>query len=247
MWLTAILGMATKFVECTLALAFREKLPDGTMIGGPFHYLKRGLKSTRLGLVLGMASAAAGAFSSIGGGNMAQANSVSLALKDTFHIPGIVTGVLLALAVGIVVIGGIKRLGSVAGNLVPFMAVIYISAAMVVLVLNFKEVPEAFLLIIQSALSGHAAVGGFAGATVARTMRFGIARGVFSNEAGFGSAPMAHATAKTLQSVRQGLIAMLGPFIDTIVVCTMTGLVIVSTGAWETGKTSTRLSIYAFN
>jgi len=118
------------------------------------------------------------------------------------------------------------------------MAVIYVSAAMVVLVLNFEEVSGAFLLIIESALSGHAAVGGFAGATVAHAMRFGIARGIFSNEAGLGSAPMAHATAKTERSVRQGLIAMLGPFIDTIVVCTMTGLVIVSTGAWETGKTS---------
>ncbi len=247
MWLTAILGMATKFAECTLALHFREELPDGTMIGGPFYYLERGLKNPRLGLVLGMTFAAAGAFSSIGGGNMAQANSVSLALKDTFHIPGIVTGLLLALAVGIVVIGGIKRVGHVAGNLVPFMAVIYTSVAMVVLVLNNERVPGAFLLIIESALSGHAAVGGFAGATVAHTMRFGIARGVFSNEAGLGSAPMAHATAKTVRSVRQGLIGMLGPFIDTLVVCTMTGLVIVSTGAWETGKTSTCLSIHAFN
>ena len=247
MWLTAIVGMATKFVECTLALHFREKLPDGTMIGGPFHYLERGLKNPQMGLVLGMAFAAAGAFSSIGGDNMAQANSVSLALKDTFHIPGIVTGLLLALAVGIVVIGGITRLGCVAGKLVPFMAALYISAATVVLVLNFEEVPGAFLLIIKSALTGHAAVGGFAGATVAHAMRFGIARGVFSNEAGLGSAPMAHATAKTEHSVRQGLIAMLGPFIDTIVVCTMTGLVIISTGAWETGETSTRLSIHAFN
>ncbi|MEA3324578.1 MAG: sodium:alanine symporter family protein [Euryarchaeota archaeon] len=247
MWLTAILGMATKFAECTLALAFREKLPDGTMIGGPFYYLEHGLKSTRLGLVLGMAFAAAGAFSSIGGDNMVQANSVSLALKDTFNIPGIITGLLLALAVGLVVIGGIARLGSVAGKLVPFMAALYISAAMVVLVLNNERVPGAFLLIIESALTGQAAVGGFAGATVAHAMRFGIARGIFSNEAGLGSAPMAHATAKTERSVRQGLIAMLGPFIDTIVVCTMTGLVIVSTGAWETGKTSTRLSIHAFS
>ncbi len=247
MWLTAIVGMATKFVECTLALHFREELPDGTMIGGPFYYLERGLKHPRLGLVLGMAFATFGIFSSFGIGNMAQANSVSLALNETFHIPGIATGLLLALMVGLVIIGGIKRLGHVAGSLVPFMATLYISAAMVVLILNFEEVPGAFLLIIESALSGQAAVGGFAGATVAHAMRFGIARGVFSNEAGLGSAPMAHATAKTPHSVRQGLIAMLGPFIDTIVVCSMTGLVIVSTGAWETGKTSTPLSIHAFN
>jgi len=247
MWLTAIVGMATKFVECTLALHFREELPDGTMIGGPFYYLERGLKHPRLGLALGMAFATFGIFSSFGIGNMAQANSVSLALKDTFHIPGIATGLLLALLVGLVVIGGIKRLGHVAGSLVPFMASLYISAAMVVLILNFEAVPGAFLLILESALSGHAAVGGFAGATVAHAVRFGIARGVFSNEAGLGSAPMAHATAKTPHSVRQGLIAMLGPFVDTIVVCSMTGLVIVSTGAWETGKTSTSLSIHAFN
>ncbi|HUV80432.1 MAG TPA: sodium:alanine symporter family protein [Candidatus Bathyarchaeia archaeon] len=247
MWLTAIVGMATKFVECTLALHFREELPDGTMIGGPFYYLERGLKHPRLGLALGMAFATFGIFSSFGIGNMTQANSVSLALNETFHIPGIATGLLLALLVALVVIGGIKRLGHVAGDLVPFMASFYISAAMVVLILNFEEVPGAFLLIIESALSGQAAVGGFAGATVAHAMRFGIARGVFSNEAGLGSAPMAHATAKTPHSIRQGLIAMLGPFVDTIVVCSMTGLVIVSTGAWETGKTSTSLSIHAFN
>jgi len=247
MWLTAIVGMATKFVECTLALHFREELPDGTMIGGPFYYLERGLKNPRLGLALGMAFATFGLFSSFGIGNMAQANSVSLALNETFHIPGIATGLLLALMIGLVVIGGIKRLGHVAGSLVPFMAALYISAAMVVLVLNYEAIPGAFLLILESALSGQAAVGGFAGATVAHAVRFGIARGVFSNEAGLGSAPMAHATAKTPNSVRQGLIAMLGPFIDTIVVCSMTGLVIVSTGAWETGKTSTSLSIHAFN
>ena len=247
MWLTALVGMATMFVESTLALHFREELPDGTMIGGPFYYLERGLKNPRLGLALGMAFATFSVFSSFGIGNMAQANSVSLALKDTFHIPGIVTGLLLALVVGLVVIGGIRRLGYVAGNLVPFMAALYISAAMVVLILNFEEVPGAFLLIIESALSGQAAVGGFAGATVAHAVRFGIARGIFSNEAGLGSAPMAHATAKTPHSVRQGLIAMLGPFVDTIVICSMTGLVIVSTGAWETGKTSTSLSIHAFN
>ncbi|RCV65075.1 alanine or glycine:cation symporter, AGCS family [Methanophagales archaeon] len=247
MWLTAIVGMATKFVECTLALHFRQELPDGTMIGGPFYYLERGRKSPQLGLILGMAFAIFGIFSSFGIGNMAQANSVSLALKDTFNIPGIVSGLVLAFAVGLVVIGGIKRLGYVAGNLVPFMATLYIFAAMVVLILNYENIPGAFLLIIESALSGQAAVGGFAGATVAYAVRFGIARGVFSNEAGLGSAPIAHATAKTKHSVRQGLIAMLGPFIDTIVVCSLTGLVIVSTGAWETGKTSTSLSIYAFN
>ncbi len=129
MWLTAIVGMATKFVECTLALHFREELPDGTMIGGPFYYLERGLKNPRLGVALGMAFATFGIFSSFGIGNMAQANSVSLALKETFHIPGIATGLLLALMVGFVVIGGIKRLGYVAGNLVPFMATLYISAA----------------------------------------------------------------------------------------------------------------------
>jgi AGCS family alanine or glycine:cation symporter len=247
MWLTALVGMATMFVESTLALHFRKELPDGTMIGGPFYYLEYGLKHPRLGLALGMAFATCGVFSSFGIGNMAQANSVSLALKYTFHIPGIATGLLLAFVVGLVVIGGIKRLGCVAGDLVPSMAALYISAAMVVLILNFEAVPGAFVLIIESALSGHAAVGGFTGATVAQAVRYGIARGVFSNEAGLGSTPMAHATAKTPHSVQQGLIAMLGPFVDTIVVCSMTGLAIVSTGAWETGKTSTSLSIHAFN
>lgn len=247
MWLTAAVGMATKFTECTLAVHFRDELPDGTMIGGPFYYLERGLKYRRLGLFLGIMFAIFGIFSSMGIGNMAQANSVSLALKDTFHIPGIVTGLVLALAVGLVVLGGIRRLGYVAGNLVPFMATLYVAAAMVVLVLNYENIPDAFSLILQSAFSGTAVAGGFAGAAVAQAVRFGISRGIFSNEAGLGSAPMAHATAQTPHSVRQGLIAMLGPFIDTIVVCTMTGLVIVSTGAWKTGKTSTSLSIHAFN
>jgi AGCS family alanine or glycine:cation symporter len=247
MWLTALVGMATMFVEATLAIHFREELPDGTMIGGPFYYLERGLGNPRVGMALGMVFATCCIFSSFGIGNMAQANSLSLAVKDTFNIPGIVTGLLLALVVGLVVIGGIKRLGYVAGDLVPFMAALYVSAAMVVLILNFEAVPGAFLLILESAVSGQAAVGGFAGATVAQAVRFGIARGVFSNEAGMGSTPMAHATAKTPNSIRQGLIAMLGPFVDTIVICTTTGLAIVSTGAWETGKTSTSLSIHAFN
>ncbi|MDF1558532.1 MAG: amino acid carrier protein, partial [ANME-2 cluster archaeon] len=215
--------------------------------GGPFYYLEKGLRRRKVGIFLGMLFAFFGVLSSFGIGNMTQANSMSLALNDTFNVPGVVTGLVLAVVVGVVVIGGIKRLGDVAGSLVPFMATMYILVAGVVLVLNIGEVPDAFLLIVKSAFTGTAAAGGFAGAAVASAMRFGIARGIFSNEAGLGSAPMAHATARTTHSVRQGLIAMLGPFIDTIVVCTMTGLVIVSTGAWETGKTSTSLSIHAFN
>ncbi|HDS44589.1 MAG TPA: sodium:alanine symporter family protein [Methanomicrobia archaeon] len=247
MWLTALVGMATMFVEATLAIHFREELPDGTMIGGPFYYLERGLSNPRVGRALGMAFATCCVFSSFGIGNMAQANSLSLAVKDTFNIPGIVTGLLLAFVVGLVVIGGIKRLGYVAGTLVPFMAALYVSTVMVVLLLNVRAVPAAFVTILESALSGQAAVGGFTGATVAQAVRYGLARGVFSNEAGLGSTPIAHATAQTPSSVRQGLIAMLGPFVDTIVICTMTGLAIVSTGAWETGKTSTSLSIHAFH
>jgi AGCS family alanine or glycine:cation symporter len=247
MWMTAVVGMVTKFVESTLALHFREELPDGTMIGGPFYYLEHGLKNKRLGLFLGLAFATFGIFSSFGIGNMAQANSVSLALNDSFQVPGIVTGLIMAVFVGVVVIGGIKRLGFVAGNLVPFMAGMYFLAAAAVLMLNIEKIPEAFAIIIGSAFSGSAAVGGFVGAAVVQTMRFGIAQGLFSNEAGLGSAPMAHAVARTHHSVRQGLIAMLGPFFDTIVVCSMTGLVIITTHAWETGKTSTSLSIHAFN
>ncbi|MBW6518307.1 MAG: sodium:alanine symporter family protein [ANME-2 cluster archaeon] len=247
MWITALVGMATKFVECTLSLHFREELPDGTMIGGPFYYLEKGLRRRKVGIFLGMLFAFFGILSSFGIGTMTQANSMSIALNDTFHVPGMVTGLVLAAVVGVVVIGGIKRLGDVAGSLVPFMATMYILVALIVLVLNIREVPDALVLIVRSAFTGTAAAGGFTGAAVASAMRFGIARGIFSNEAGLGSAPMAHATARTSHSVRQGLIAMLGPFIDTIVVCTMTGLVIVSTGAWQTGKTSTSLSIHAFN
>ncbi|MCL7413036.1 MAG: sodium:alanine symporter family protein [ANME-2 cluster archaeon] len=247
MWITALVGMATKFVECTLSLHFRDELPDGTMIGGPFYYLEKGFRRRKIGVFLGMLFAFFGVLSSFGIGNMTQANSMSIALNDTFNVPGVVTGLVLAVVVGVVVIGGIKRLGDVAGSLVPFMAIIYILIALLVLVLNIRELPDALLLIIRSAFTGTAAAGGFTGAAVASAMRFGIARGIFSNEAGLGSAPMAHATARTSHSVRQGLVAMLGPFIDTIVMCSMTGLVIVSTGAWETGKTSTSLSIHAFN
>ncbi len=243
MWMTAVVGTATKFVECTLSLHFREELPDGTMIGGPFYYLEKGLGSP----FLGMTFAVFGIFSSFGIGNMAQANSVSLALIDTFHIPGFITGLILALMTGLVVVGGIKRLGYVTGKLVPSMAVLYILSALVILLMNIEKIPAAFLLILNSAFSGSAAAGGFAGATVSNALRFGIARGMFSNEAGLGSAPIAHATAITTHSVRQGLVAMLGPFIDTIILCTLTGLVIIITGAWESGKTSTSLSIHAFS
>jgi AGCS family alanine or glycine:cation symporter len=188
-----------------------------------------------------------GMLASFGIGNMVQANSVADAISKLFSIQDWIIGVVLMILTGVVILGGIRRIAEVAARLVPIMAIAYFTGALLVIALNFQQVPTAMVLIFSSAFTETAATGGFAGATVWAALRFGIARGVFSNEAGLGSAPIAHAAAKTTDPVRQGMIAMLGTFIDTLLICTMTALVIILSGAWNSGETGAALSMQAFS
>jgi len=244
MWCTALVGMATKYAEAVLAVKYREVDEEGNHIGGPMFYIKNGLGSKWVWL--GTVFAIFGALAGFGIGNTVQANSVADALNSKFAIPHIVTGIVMAVLAALVLIGGIKRIAEVAGKLVPFMAIAYVLAGLTVIIMNIGAVPDAVVLIVESAFNPVAATGGFAGAAVWAAIRFGVARGVFSNEAGLGSAPIAHAAAKTDSPVRQGTVAMLGTFIDTILVCSITGLVIVMTGAWTGGETGASLSAAAF-
>lgn len=244
MWMTALVGMATKYSEAVLAVYFREVDQHGQYVGGPMYYIKNGLGPKWIWL--GTLFAFFGACASFGIGNTVQANSVADVLESNFGVDKWVTSVLLVVLVGAVLIGGIRRISDVAGKLVPFMTVGYFGAGLVVLAMNVSEIPAALSLIITSAFTPVAAQGGFAGAAVWAAIRFGVARGVFSNEAGLGSAPIAHAAAKTQNPIRQGLIAMLGTFIDTIIVCSVTGLTIVIMGGWLTSETGATLTASSF-
>ena len=243
MWVTAVFGMALKYAECLLSLHFRTIHEDGSVSAGPMYYLEKGLGQKWLGLLFAFFAMVA----SFGIGNMAQANSVAEPLQSYFGIPKIATGLVIAALVFAVIVGGIRRIGRVASKLVPFMSVFYVLGALLVISRHFELLPDAFGLIFRSAFSGSAAAGGFAGAAVAQAIRFGVARGVFSNEAGLGSAPIAHGAAQTEEPVREGLVAMLGPFIDTITICTMTALVIILTGAYQSGLSGAELTASAFN
>ncbi len=243
MWVSAFFGMMTKYAEVVLAIHFREKNEEGNWVGGPMYYISKGLKQKWLGIVFSIF----GALAAFGIGNMVQSNSVASALESTFNVPLYVTGIGLALLAGLVIIGGIKRIGSVTEKIVPFMAVFYIIGALIVLGTQFRHIPHAFAMIFESAFAPKAAVGGFAGATVMIAMRRGIARGVFSNEAGLGSAPIAHAAAKTDHPVRQGLWGVFEVFADTIIICTLTALTILSTGVWDSGLSGAALTTEAFN
>ena len=234
MWLIALFGMATKFAEAVCAVTYREVDDTGTHVGGPMYYLRNGVGAfaPELGKWLGLAFALFGAAAAFGIGNAVQVNSMAAALGTSFAVPTYLTGIVVAALVGIVIVGGIRRIGEVAGKLVPAMIVLYIGAALLILIVNIAGVPAALGLIFTHAFTPAAATGGFAGAAVAAAVRFGVARGVFSNESGLGSAAIAHAAARTDNPVRQGIIAMLGTFIDTLIVCTMTALVIITSGAW---------------
>ncbi|MGV8000996.1 sodium:alanine symporter family protein [Photorhabdus temperata subsp. temperata] len=245
MWITALVGMATKYSEAVLAVRFREVDKNGHYVGGPMYYIKNGLG--KKWAWLGTLFAVFGSIACFGIGNTVQANSVADVMQSNFGVSTMVTAIVLAILVGAVLIGGIKRIADVAGKLVPFMTVAYLVAGIIVLGVNFSEIPAAFALIVKSAFTPVAAQGGFAGAAVWAAIRFGVARGIFSNEAGLGSAPIAHATAKTQNPVRQGLIAMLGTFIDTIIVCSITGFTIVITGGWLTGQTGATLTAASFS
>ena len=245
MWCIALLGMATKFAEAVLAVHFREIDEKGQFVGGPMYYIKNGLPKSLAWL--GTAFAIFGMIAGFGIGNTVQANSVASVLSSDYGVSTLATGLILAVLAALVILGGIKRIAQVAGKLVPFMALAYIAAALVVVLMNAEKIPNAVALIVESAFNPVSAVGGFAGATIWAAIRFGVARGVFSNEAGLGSAPIAHACAQTNHPVQQGLIAMLGTFIDTLIICTLTGLVIVLTGAWQSGESGATLSSLAFN
>ena len=244
MWLTALVGMATKYSEAVLAVRFRETDGRGVYMGGPMYYIRNGLGKNWawLGVLFAIFAAIAG----FGIGNTVQANSVADVIEASFGVPHWVTGLVLMVLVGMVLIGGIKRIGQVASALVPLMAIFYLMAGLTVLAINAAELPAAFALVFKHAFSPIAAEGGFAGAAVWAALRFGVARGIFSNEAGLGSAPIAHASAKTNSPVNQGMVAMLGTFIDTIIICTITGMVIITSGVWTSGVSGAELTSMAF-
>jgi len=231
MWCAAVIGLATKYAEAVLAVHYRETDELGKKVGGPMYYIKNGLGAKWKWL--GMLFAFFGALAGFGLANTVQSNAVSQVLESNFSVPTLVSGIVMSALVGIVLLGGIKRIAEVAGKLVPLMAIIYLLATMSILILNAAEVPAAVILIVDTAFNGAAATGGFVGATIMLALQSGVARGVFSNESGLGSAPIAHAAAETNSPVRQGSIAMLGTFIDTLIICTMTGLVLVVTGVWD--------------
>lgn len=245
MWMTALFGMATKYAEAVLAVQYREVDELGKYVGGPMYYIKNGLGAKWRWLAA--AFALFGTLASFGIGNMVQAHSVADAVESMFHIPDWISGAVMTLFTAFVILGGINRIADVAAKLVPFMAISYIAGASIIIIADIEKVPAALGLIIDSAFNGTAAAGGFAGAAVWAAIRYGVARGAFSNEAGLGSAPIAQAAAKTTNPVQQGMISMLGTFIDTLVVCTMTALVIVMTGAWSSGENGAALSTLAFN
>lgn len=230
MWITALVGMATKYAEAILAVKYRIVDARGEMAGGPMYFLERGLGLRWLGIFFAVFGALAG----FGIGNMVQSNSVAAAASSSFNISPVITGIILAGLTALVILGGIKSIGRVTSLLVPIMAVFYILGGLVIILMNLDKVPGAVGIILESAFSGtDKLASGFAGATVAQAIRWGVARGVFSNEAGLGSAPIAAAAAKTDHPARQALVSMTGTFLDTVIVCSITGLVLVITGVWE--------------
>lgn len=245
MWCSALLGMATKYGEAVCAVNFREKSETGEFVGGPMYYIKNGLGPKWMPLAI--AFAVFGAIAGFGIGNTVQANSVADALQNSFGMPRLATAVVLAILVALVLLGGVRRIAEVAKHLVPFMAITYLAAGLLVIFLNLSALPEAVSLVLSSAFTPTAAQGGFAGAAIALAIQMGVARGVFSNEAGLGSAPMAHAAAATDNPVRQGTVAMLGTFIDTIIICSITGLAIVVTGVWSGDAKGAAMSQAAFS
>jgi len=231
MWLTALVGMATKYAEAVLAVNYRETDAQGKKVGGPMYYIKNGLGNNWK--FLGILFAIFGSLAGFGLANTVQSHEVSKVLAQNYSIPTHYSGIIMAVLVGMVLLGGIKRIGAVAGKLVPFMTIVYVISTVWILASHYEAIPGAIALIMDSAFNGMAATGGFAGAAMIAGLRAGVARGIFSNESGLGSAPIAHAAAETNSPVRQGTIAMLGTFIDTIIICTMTGLVLVASGAWN--------------
>ena len=242
MWLTGVFGIATKYAEALLSVRYRVRMPDGEIVGGPMFVLERALGWP----MLGVAFAAFTAISAFGIGNAVQANSIASLVAEHTDVPRWVTGLSLAVVTAAVILGGIRSIATVCEYLVPFMAGFYVLGCAVLLVRDAAMLPDTIALILRSAFSGQAAVGGFLGAGMREAMRFGIARGLFSNESGLGSAPIVAAAARSKNPVRQALVSSTGTFWDTVVVCLMTGLVLVNSGMWRTGATGTALSAAAF-
>ena len=230
MWVSAVFGMATKFAEAFLAIKYREKNEHGETIGGPMYYIKNGLTSKFI--VFAYLFAAAGMIAALGIGNGVQVNSVSQVINNEFGFSTFSIGIVIAILVALVILGGIKSIGNITSKLVPVMSLVYILGGLLIIILNANQVGYVFNLIVTSAFTTTAATGGFAGATVWMALRYGVARGVFSNEAGLGSSPIAHAAAKTNNPVKQGMISMLEPLIDTLIVCTITAFVILMSNQW---------------
>lgn len=247
MWITGLFGMATKYAEAVLAVKYRVVDENGMMSGGPMYYLSRGLKNQRLGKFLGMLFALFAAIAAFGIGNMVQSNSVADAMHGSFGVPHAATGIVLAAATALVILGGIRSIARTASVLVPVMIVLYMLGGLLVLLINWRGIPNIVLYVLSDAFTPSAALGGFAGATVMQGIRYGVARGVFSNESGLGSSPIAAAAAQTKNPVTQALVSMTQTFIDTIVVCSITGFTIIATGVWTTGKTGAQLTTAAFS
>ncbi|HET7039975.1 MAG TPA: sodium:alanine symporter family protein [Gemmatimonadales bacterium] len=242
LWVSGVLGMATKFSEIVIALHYREPDAAGTMRGGAMYTLKKGLGLPWLGGVFALLTAVA----AFGIGNMVQANSVAESLKASFGASPVLVGIILVIVTAFVILGGITRIADVTQYLVPFMAIFYLIGGILIIILRAGELPGVISLVLQDAFTGTAATGGFIGSTMIMAMRYGTARGLFSNEAGLGSAPMVHAAAQTDHPVRQGMYGIFEVFVDTVLICTTTGLVILVTGVWDGGATGAALSAQAF-
>jgi AGCS family alanine or glycine:cation symporter len=242
MWITGLVGMATKYAEAVLAVKYRVIDEKGEMNGGPMYYISKGLNMPWLGTIFAVFAS----FAAFGIGNMVQSNSVADAVEATYHVPHLVTGLILMGCTAAVILGGIKQIGRVTGVLVPIMIIFYMTGAGYIILANIAEVPAALVFIVKQAFNPTAAVGGFAGASIMLAIRMGVARGVFSNESGLGSAPIAAAAAQTKSPITQALVSMTQTFIDTIIVCTMTGLVLIISGLWSNGATGAALTTIAF-
>ncbi|MCY6354526.1 alanine/glycine:cation symporter family protein [Clostridium sp. ZS2-4] len=242
-WITGILGIATKYSEALLAVKYRIKTKDGAMVGGPMYVLEYGLKQKWLGVLFAIFTAVA----AIGTGCMVQSNSIAGMANDVLNIPTWITGLVLAVLTAIVILGGIKNIAKVANILIPFMALFYIGGCLIILIMSYKTVPASIALIFKYAFTKQAAVGGFAGSSLIVAMRYGVSRGLFSNESGLGSAPIVSAAAQTKNPVRQALVASSGTFWDTVIVCAITGIVLTNTGVWNRGLEGGQLTKMAFD
>ena len=241
--MSGLLGIATKYAECLLAVKYRVRTEDGSMAGGPMYVLEYGLGQKWLGLLFAVFTAIA----AFGIGCMVQSNAIAEMMDAEFRIPKAVTGILLAVLVAAVIVGGIRSIAKVCDRLVPFMAIFYVLGCLIILALTWRTIPATLWLIVKDAFTGHAAAGGFAGATVMMALRYGVARGLFSNESGLGSAPIVSAAAQTRNSVRTALVAASGAFWDTVVICALTGIVIINSGLWtQEGLDATKLTHAAF-